>query len=58
MTRLCTYWIIHVYYYFHANTVRLSLLADNKRLGSAHLVPEVVNASIAIYRTTSEGQGI
>lgn len=32
--------------------------ADYKRLDSAHLVPEAVNASIAMYRSTNEGQDI
>lgn len=39
----------------NATAVCISLISDNKRLDSVHLVPEVVNASIVIYRTTSEG---
>ena len=35
--------------------VRFSLIADYKGLDSAHLEPEAVNASIAMYRSTSEG---
>lgn len=42
----------------NATTVCISLIADNKRLGSAHLVPEAVNARIAMYRSTSEDQDI
>lgn len=39
----------------NTTTVCISLIADYKRLDSAHLVPEAVNASIAMYRSTSEG---
>lgn len=35
-----------------------SFIADYKRLDSAHLVPEAVNASIAMYRSINEGQDI
>lgn len=39
----------------NTTTVCISLIADYKRLDSDHLVPEAVNASIAMYRSTSEG---